>query len=376
MKPVNGLINSFSRENVQAKHSEREPKKLRHWIQALPHGSVFILISYYFFNGLIHGPNPPSVKCTLLGFNRIPTPRVYMKAYEFYVLLGKYKRRSISQAEFERFQHAMETVRSFRYAFYESTGEYLPHFPKITTRKQVAGMPSQSNSSSQTPTAAVNGPTSAPSTSDRVSSVAKVSPMNEFVEHGWSSAAVAREKSHPASKSDDAVTGMIEQHKVFRKVRSQRKHGKLRWYRLLRDVGRHNPFIVFLLVVVCIAVGVLMTVKPGFSNKALKNHKGADLTTLASEKANPEIPNSSLTAGRFMSEADKLLAVDAKSFELNIDTSEPLQVPVTGLEAAINDGLEAMFPDPAEVLPEIETTEVAPVKIPEPETIATPNPPN
>ena len=53
-----------------------------------------------------------------------------MKAYEFYVLLGKYKRGSLSAAEFDKFRMGVDISRRFRYAFQDSTGETRPTLPR------------------------------------------------------------------------------------------------------------------------------------------------------------------------------------------------------------------------------------------------------
>jgi hypothetical protein len=49
-----------------------------------------------------------------------------LKAYDFFVLLGKYKRKQLTEREFDLLLRAVRTVRGYRYSFHESTGERRP----------------------------------------------------------------------------------------------------------------------------------------------------------------------------------------------------------------------------------------------------------
>jgi len=254
-----------------------------------------------------------------------------MKAYEFYVLLGKYKRRSISSAEYERFVAALESVRTYRFAFTESTGEYRPHFPSKsnhrrhhTARKEV----NSGRSETRTDTSVLE---EEPLKTDAVSTIPNPVP-------GIST-------SHPVPFDDEVVTGVIRQHSELKRIR-KRKHHKHRWFRLIQAEFRHNPFILFMVAVISIAVGIVLVIKPGYSvDKSVKLDRGGDLQALSQNVETTQFENSTLTSGKFVSDADRLLAVDPKAFTFSIDAVPETQAPV-GIEAAIEKGLEGMFPAP------------------------------
>ncbi len=259
-----------------------------------------------------------------------------MKAYEFYILLGKYKRRSISPGEYERFRHAISKVRTYRHAFFDSTGEYHPHFPQKTssrTQQQVRHHQKASNAVSE----------HSPSDSADKEAVSKQIPNPQ---------------SSSSEKSDKALDDILYQHREFRRVRTKRSKKKFRWYRLTRDIGKNHPFALFAIGVFVAAVLILVVVKPGFSSKPLQHRKEAKLENLTAEAQSSIIANDSLTSSRFMSEADRLLAVDSKSFEFSNHIEDPIKVPITGLEQAIIEGLDARFADPKEALTGIEYPEV------------------
>ena len=272
-----------------------------------------------------------------------------MKAYEFYVLLGKYKRKSLTRAEFDRFCRAIETIRNFRHSFYESTGEYYP----VARRRK----------------SAVSRKVALPATSNRVSGAtggaprslgknATVSRANEFVELEWSGSSSHSEytQSRARPTKDDSVTEILDQHKNFRRVRS-RKRKKFRWYRLGRDIVRNHPFKIFLTIVFVIAVILVASIRPGFKSPTLNPTTKTRFEDLSSEANQTQDSIGSLTSGRHLSEADKLLAVDPTTFELSIETDTP-EVPIVGLEQAIKEGLEARFPDPETALPELDLPKV------------------
>ena len=259
-----------------------------------------------------------------------------MKAYEFYILLGKYKRRSISPGEYERFRHAVSKVRIYRHAFFDSTGEYHPHFPQKTSSRMgnIAQLPLEQSTaiSEHSPSDSVN----------KEADSQQIPPLQRT----------------SSGKSDEVLDDILYQHREFRRVRSKRSKKKFRWYRLTRDIAKNHPFALFTMGVFVVAVLILVVVKPGFSSQPLQHRKDAQLEDLTAEAQSSIMANDSLTSSRFLSEADQLLAVDSKSFEFSDQIEEPIKVPITGLEQAIIEGLEARFPDPKEALTGIEFPEV------------------
>ena len=283
-----------------------------------------------------------------------------MKAYEFYVLLGKYKRMSLTRSEFDRFRTAIETVRSFRHSFYESTGEYYPVARRRSSRKE---------KSTPHPNARVLEATRPKK--GRPTSNVVISRANDFVEQEWSGSqkrpSQSKTEKKSEKKSDEKVTEILNHHQEFKRVRNHRRRKKFRWYRLARDIARHHPFKLFLGIVFLVAILIVAIIRPGFSNDLFHSATDTNLEELKEKSAESELGVESLTSGRFMSEADKLLAIDPKSFELKVETEINANhaQPAVGLEQAIKDGLEARFSKPEEALPELDLPEV---KLQEPTT--------
>jgi len=279
-----------------------------------------------------------------------------MKAYEFYVLLGKYKRMSLTQSEFERFCTAVENVRRFRHAFYESTGEYYPLARRRFSRK--------SKKTSHSNAGVLEAPRS---NKGRPTSNAAINRVNDFVEQEWREG--RKQRSEPnteeksAKKSDEKVTKILDQHQEFRRVRNHHRRKNFRWYRLGRDIARHHPFKLFLGLGLLTAILIVAIFRPGFSNSPFHTSPDTSLEELKEKSTELELATESLTSGRFMSEADKLLAIDPRSFEINVETEINAydagnSTPAVGLEQAIRDGLESRFPKPEEVLPKLDFPDV------------------
>lgn len=258
-----------------------------------------------------------------------------MKAYEFYILLGKYKRRSISFREFERFEHTIRTERSFRYSFYDSTGERHPHF-----HKQLKGSPQIYPQQYGKPL--------------YVEKIDSSIHSEEVKRHG------TLEPSSNLSRgeyADPVASGQSRHQRVRRRRKSRHKY---RWFRLLRDIVRNNPFVFFLLGVAVVAVMIFL--KVGLSpNDKQSAFKRIETNSLQVEKEQTlfqqmkPIINDSLTHGLVQSEADKLFSVDPSSFLLgNVESLENIEVSTTGLEKEIQDTIDAMLTDPGKALDDIQ----------------------
>jgi len=272
-----------------------------------------------------------------------------MKAYEFYVLLGKYKRMSLTRSEFERFRNAVETVRRFRHSFYESTGEYYPVARRRSSRKD------KTTSHPNARALKANRPKRG-----RATSVNRTNSSVEQEGHGSQKQSPEFEREQKlAKKSDEQVTEILDHHREFRRVRNNRRRKKFRWFRLGRDIARNHPFKLFLSLVFLVAILIVAIIRPGSSKDLLRSSSSTNLEELKEKSTELDIGVESLTSGRFMSEADKLMAIDPKSFELDVETQINANAagglqPAVGLEQAIKDGLDSRFPKPEEALPELD----------------------
>jgi hypothetical protein len=187
-----------------------------------------------------------------------------MKPYEFYVLLGKYKRKNITPAEYERLQQGMKQSRSFRYTFYSSTGEMDPKY-------LVGGS---------------NEP----------------SPKIER----------AKESQETAPQFQSIHAGTR-----FRRVRGKRiKH---RWFRLTKDLARNHIGLMVgsgvVLALVLVIVG--HQAAPKSSEMADSEIRVMELNPepdqLASSRSMPGLDT--ITAESILSDADRLLMIDQESFK-------------------------------------------------------------
>lgn len=99
-----------------------------------------------------------------------------------------------------------------------------------------------------------------------------------------------------------------------------------------------------------IALCILLALQGGCGPPPTPQTEPAQQLTLSPEEAlRPAIvPTDS--AGPDRSEADQFVTPSPKGFEWQVDPAEPFRVPITGIEQAILEGLEARFPDPQTLL--------------------------
>ncbi len=247
-----------------------------------------------------------------------------MKAYEFYVLLGKYKRKSLSRSEYDRFCDAIATVRGYRSTFHESTGESYPVFSQhAAARARLA----RSDSTDATASNKQPKPSHLQSSPTAQSTTASTAPPHQEIERD-----------------------VIEQHRVFKRVR--RKHRRrFRSIRLLRDFLWHHPALLLFLAIIGIILILTWT---------LQNRKNVPVTQTPSPPNQPASLSESSDFGMPMlltpqtetmpSQTDSGFTQSPNSFQWETDPLTPMQVPVTGLEQAILEGLEARFPEPSSLL--------------------------
>ena len=247
-----------------------------------------------------------------------------MKAYEFYVLLGKYKRKSLTRSEYDRFCNAIATVRGYRSTFHESTGESYPVFSQhATARARLA----RSDSTVANTSHKQSKPSHLQSKPTPQSTAASIPPPHQRAERD-----------------------VIEQHRTFKRVR--RKHRRrFRTIRLLRDFLWHHPaLLLFLAIIASILILALV----------LQNQDSLPAThTPPSPKQPDTLPESPDSSSSMLltpqtevmpSQTDSGFSQSPNPIQWESDPLAPMQVPVTGLEQAILEGLEARFPEPTSLL--------------------------
>jgi hypothetical protein len=241
-----------------------------------------------------------------------------MKAYEFYVLLGKYKRKTISPSEYERFRSEVATVRNYRTAFYESTGESYPVFP---TRSMRAGVHLREKKKVDT----------LESTNSGLEAAAEpdLHHLEQTAHHGAPLFSAARE-----------TKGNVVH------LRRRKRSKRLKWFPLVRNIASNHPLVCFLCCVIIAGLGIFLALRPVSTptNAIILSPPAPIITPTAKSIPANEVPT--LAAGRMLSEADRLIAVDPKAFQIAIEPMEPMRAPVIGIEQAILEGLEARFPEP------------------------------
>lgn len=215
-----------------------------------------------------------------------------MKAYQFYKLLGKYKKGTMSEVEFVKFARTIERHRSLRHAFYESTGEY---HPKLREKRSSSPTDNQST----------------------------VKDSQVQIEKS-----VAR----------------------FKKVRRKKVH----WIKQFFTDLRANSTVIIACLVLLIIFAFLLT--KNLSKEEQSHEKTlVELAPQEIHSGTRTFQiEGSISDGLILSEADLLLAVQMPTIETQILDVKDVQPQAIGLEDAIIKGLNEMFVDPEAALSEME----------------------
>jgi hypothetical protein len=260
-----------------------------------------------------------------------------LRAYEFYILLGKYKRDALTPGEFEKFAHAIRTVRKYRHAFHESTGDRKPY----PDRSYKTGKPREKTQSEGNESELFRNKHSAGSLSRRHERRRSQSTNRSHTQI-----------SHPQSGKPNRLKNVPRS-----RPHSRRRH---RWLHLSASILKEYRK--------ALAIGALGLFALKFaiwwfaSKRTEGNHTagifapGTESTTLSKPGGWSALTSSSFADGSVPSEADQLLSIAS-----NLSDSSSWRAPApvqTSIEQAIWNEMNTYFSRPEEVFSSIKTPEV------------------